>query len=1292
MSEDKVQDDNLKYVTHSSFPLKEKAFKLQTTRRDEEEINPALADDALDDSSSSYCSALCSLSEYSEALEDETQTTCTDRPCKNASFESSQSVALSGRTLTNSSPENTDLLQDLKTKQTDGKETSQGVLCKEPLYGENKVSAKNPVLNELKQFSSSPKITILNVNLININSVDADQDNTSPSTPNPIPWDYFKSKNNAAQTDIKPVQNVVSLEQTITQNTILTRSNGYKYNQERNQEHNSIKPEATTLQQSSRNAHYKPSTEFKLDSSESIVSKMKWQGEEQGIGVGKGQAELSLNTGNRKPPASCTSTLTTNKQKSRIEPRCYSKRLLATRKQHQSQSPPVSRRLKKQNEQGIGLSTSLRPTPCSSSMQHCSSANTRGKFNMATKVAGTTTEVRGLAALEYTSSSCPETNYLDVFNSTCWSSTQLPSDRDFYDWSKDVLSFKMPMISTNNNNTSACSEASSFECIDVALENHEEVDRNAKTVPKRQIQLKRRDNAESHASENDIIPSTPSRPRDTLQRQHSTPAAFHQDLYGSETKSGQTEQKQKLQKSLSLDETSSKTKMASCIIKNVLSKRMQHEQVLHSVDVQDQTFCPTKADGTVNNIDYLSSCAMEECTESNKVNVATVPLLSCRTSSQSPTLKTDSQTMSSIKEHISVSSKILPKLLTKHSFNPLHGGLGKIQFQGSGTEIAAYSESEKEKLSPSKEANQGSGEKLSCDSAKGKVWNLSAVKSGTIGKQAAVKTIPKECVDVQGARKQHYVKDQPIEKQKKPGERKESPTVSAWLTCSLDASTVDNVLFQSAQCNLEKDQESVKGELSPPGQSVNMGNQSQGKFRAIAPVHVVRDMRSLVKNTYSLSFRGLSEGVQGQDDTVPSVATASSHPVISKRENNVKGHKQVEKRHVQKATPPLALDTLTDLASLDTTSRERATKADSILESNDKIPHTGFTKVTPISAAQTNSCGLSKSPEAHDSLTSINLTNAQCSNTYMKQITCASMPIQAHKGTLTNTFKNEQHADTRKPECEKSRTFAVHPPQSLSTASLYCLPVESPDQQGNCKLSNHVCSAEKDDLQTPGIPAKSQSSDGPPSACILTVAPAPVFPSYFYKPNLLGYQTISPSMGTVSYVQGPVLLQTQPHNQPAAARQISQPCTADGYPVMQESSKQMENGDTSQKMPSPDTQPCTAFVTTLGAEGRHEGATMLYPEMGGSQHVSNPRHMLLDPETGQCFYVDMPQLPQRKMLFDPETCQYVEVVVPQQTLSNTVMTTPCAIPFPSLHIPAMYTPHFLSYVQTHHQVLPPPEP
>ncbi|TSL04341.1 hypothetical protein Baya_4021 [Bagarius yarrelli] len=837
------------------------------------------------------------------------------------------------------------------------------------------------------------------------------------------------------------------------------------------------------------------------------------------------------------------------------------------------------------------------------------------------------------------------------------------------------------MISTNNNNTSACSESSSFECIDVALENHKEVNRNTKTVPKRKIQLKRRDNAENHANEKDNTQSTPSWPRDTIQRQHSTPAAFHQSSHGSETKSGPTEQRQKLQKSVSLDETFSKTKMASCIIKNILLKRMQHEQNFHSVDIPDQTFCAIKTDGKANNIDCLTSCVKEECTEINEGNLATVSLIGSHADFQ-----TDSQTISSIKEHISVSSKILPKLTSKHSFNPLLGGVGRTQFQESCTEIAACSETEKkEKLNPSKE---GTGEKLSCDSAKGKTWNLSAVSSGAVGKQARVKSTPEECVNAQAAQQQHCVKKQNVEKQEIPGEKIEN-------TQSLYANIVDKVLPRSALCNLRKGQQNGEGELRPLGQSVNMGIQSQGKFKAIAPVHVVRDMRSLVKNTYSLSFRGPTEAVQELD--VLSFATAGTHPVIGKRENKVTGHKQKKKLHVP--TLPLALDRNIDALSLENTSSECSSKTRSILESNDKIPYTGFTKVSPISAAQTNSCALSNSQEAQNSTTATSQTNVQHSNKYTKKATCSRKQIR--KGTFINTYKNEQLADSKNPECEKP----LYLMQPFTSASLYLSPTQTSDKQGGFKPSDQVCPAQKDGEQSSGLPAKSQGSAGPP--CILTVAPAPVFPSYFYKTNVLSYQTLSPNMGTVSYVQGPVLLQTPPYKLAASASGsiplkktlsveeslLSQPYTTDGYPVPQESSKQMENGDTSQKMSYPDTQPCSAFITTLGAEGIHGGASILYPETSVRQHVSNPRHRLLDPETGQCFYVDMPHLPQWKMLFDPETCQYVEVVVPQQTLPTTVLTTPCALPYPSLNIPGMYTPHAcLSYVQTHQQVPPPPPP
>ncbi|TNM98785.1 hypothetical protein fugu_013349 [Takifugu bimaculatus] len=79
----------------------------------------------------------------------------------------------------------------------------------------------------------------------------------------------------------------------------------------------------------------------------------------------------------------------------------------------------------------------------------------------------------------------------------------------------------------------------------------------------------------------------------------------------------------------------------------------------------------------------------------------------------------------------------------------------------------------------------------------------------------------------------------------------------------------------------------------------------------------------------------------------------------------------------------------------------------------------------------------------------------------------------------------------------------------------------------------------------------------------------------------------------------------------------------------------------------------------------------LYSESTFSQ---TPRRVLLDPETGKYFYVEVPVQPLRKMLFDPETGQYVEVLIPQQAMSHSGLYPPSAAPYPPLHNPNMYAP------------------
>uniref|UniRef100_A0A3B4XP96 Serine/arginine repetitive matrix protein 2-like n=1 Tax=Seriola lalandi dorsalis TaxID=1841481 RepID=A0A3B4XP96_SERLL len=82
-------------------------------------------------------------------------------------------------------------------------------------------------------------------------------------------------------------------------------------------------------------------------------------------------------------------------------------------------------------------------------------------------------------------------------------------------------------------------------------------------------------------------------------------------------------------------------------------------------------------------------------------------------------------------------------------------------------------------------------------------------------------------------------------------------------------------------------------------------------------------------------------------------------------------------------------------------------------------------------------------------------------------------------------------------------------------------------------------------------------------------------------------------------------------------------------------------------------------------------SSSLYSE---SNYGQTPRRVLLDPETGKYFYIEVPVQPLRKMLFDPETGQYVEVLIPQQAMSHSGLYPPSAAPYPSLHNPNMYAP------------------
>lgn len=72
------------------------------------------------------------------------------------------------------------------------------------------------------------------------------------------------------------------------------------------------------------------------------------------------------------------------------------------------------------------------------------------------------------------------------------------------------------------------------------------------------------------------------------------------------------------------------------------------------------------------------------------------------------------------------------------------------------------------------------------------------------------------------------------------------------------------------------------------------------------------------------------------------------------------------------------------------------------------------------------------------------------------------------------------------------------------------------------------------------------------------------------------------------------------------------------------------------------------------------------------------RKMLVDPESGKCYYVESPRQPQLKMLYDPETGQYIEVLIPPVPLtSHSGLYQP---PFSSVVMnPGAYGPPYMPY-------------
>lgn len=599
-----------------------------------------------------------------------------------------------------------------------------------------------------------------------------------------------------------------------------------------------------------------------------------WQGTASYRGE---QVELSFSARNRKGPVS-RSAAPTSRETSQGLPTAhsYSGSLPVTRQLQQQESLP--KLPSQQDTRGGSTGRKLQPT----ASQNRRSAPRRlvpnrlcqsSSSSMGSELDEEDNEVKWLTDVAFRSLSSPEVDYLDMYNSSHCSSTNIsqPSTQgspagvnaawlayaDFRGSAPkldhDELSFQQPSTHYSDGlDSSRQNELGSFECIDVAVE-REDCRRVRRGVPKRQIQLKRKDSMErkqDESSENSspgvpVMVESPSQEghlRRTFTRQHSTPAAM-QECYPSDRSAELNQQKNrqsKFQKSASMDETYSKTKMASCLIKNVLSKKMQSTDGQPDEQANEEASPPSES--------------------------AVVPL------KESP--KPDSHDLSSSfqsdyslsSEGLSVrgeaSTKEQTKLPTSHrmrsNIRPSSSSSGRsVTFSQTDSE-EAFSQNRPSKLSESevksdlkvafesKKYQSGLEQthgRESGDSANTSIWDTGASSaSAASDTRARVTKRDQECANT----KPH--------KQVLPGDRG---------TSKAQEITIKAVEKKKASLNVCLTPEAESKPFSPDMSNRQEEEKTDEKTEdeghednnTKAPMHKVRDVRRLVKNTYSLSFK-----------------------------------------------------------------------------------------------------------------------------------------------------------------------------------------------------------------------------------------------------------------------------------------------------------------------------------------------------------------------------------------------------------------------------------------------------
>ncbi|KAJ3588445.1 hypothetical protein NHX12_012038 [Muraenolepis orangiensis] len=539
----------------------------------------------------------------------------------------------------------------------------------------------------------------------------------------------------------------------------------------------------------------------------------------------------------------------------------HSERLPATRQpQQQQRRGALTRRLQNMSV-APGRVSKNRPRQSSSS-------------SMGSEQDETDNEVKWFSDVAFSSLSTPEIDYLDMYNSSHRSSTNIsqPSTQEsparasasllaYADFKgsgqrldNEDFPFQPTSYYSDGLDPAKRYEMGSFECVDVAVE-REEPRKGRRGVPKRQIQLKRKNTLESRQDESSEngSPSFQGSLKETLLRQHSTPVTMH-DSYHCEPSPEIPEYKKtsKLQKSASLDETHPKTKMATCLIKSVLSKKMQH--VDREQPEGEGISSPVQGEET-----------LEKNTQKDQLNLTSSLSSQCSLLSEDLTVGTESNTMASdVRQHFDMKSSKRPSpTVCQHTVPPdneethLQNRYATMERSGMRSEL----------MVPFR--RQASSCEREEERAASKSANTTVMNTGVHFATGSNSNVE--------ARQQQEGRMLGTEERKQPEQSDKSTYMSQSPEISLKARLNNDKKKSSLNVSLTPELEhkpDLLCEGPSPGPSPRPEDKRESKIdlktdeedvngnnKVKVPIHKVRDVRRLVKNTYNLSFKASNAAI-----------------------------------------------------------------------------------------------------------------------------------------------------------------------------------------------------------------------------------------------------------------------------------------------------------------------------------------------------------------------------------------------------------------------------------------------